>query len=179
VIGQRQHWDGSHLHLLSFIAKVLQLLAVELLVDCAHVHTVGQLLHFHSPFLAYIVTVDLGLQLRVHQVLHIALAVNDALGDESVFFGAEVGRGWLTDVFSIDLLAETFHFHLFLEDLSECILFLLAFDIAGHLEPGVFLFQTLELFLVLDLLLTRAHEIHFEAFTGVFDDTVGVLNIIG
>ena len=110
--------------------------------------------------------------------MDLALAVYYLFINLLIFIGAKMRLTGLEDLLSIDSLSKTFHLHLFLQYLSKGILLLSAFHFAGLLELIVLILQSLKLFLVLNFFLTRAHKIHLETLSSVFDDALRIFGVV-
>lgn len=151
---------------------------IELLVDGTHVNRIGKFLLGKVPASGIIIVFNLLGEFKVDQVLHLALSVHEMRGHNLVFLGAEVGASWLLDVFFVNLFAKAIHLHLLVQNLTDGVLLLSAFDVACHLELVILTFECFQLLFILSFLLLGPHEVHFEAFTGILDHTVSILKVV-
>ena len=151
---------------------------MKFLIDSSHIDSVSKLFFLEFASLDVAVAIHLLMKLIVQQILHLPLPVYDLLRYLLVFFWAEVRLGGLLNVLLVYLLTHLVHLDLLVQDLPYSMLLLLSFHVTCHLETIVLLFKDFKLLFIFHFLLARAHQVHFESFTGVSEDAVGVIEIV-
>ena len=128
-----------YLRLLPTIANIFLSFVIKFLVDSSHIYGISELFFLELALLDVSVAIHLRLKFIVQQILHLAFAIDDVLRYFLVLLWPEMCLSGLLYVLFIDAFAHLIHLDLFVQNLPNCMLLLLSFDITSHLESTVFL----------------------------------------